>query len=351
MSADHSAAAAFSRRNFVIAGAGLMAASIGRGQSANAAARDGVVSQPVDYDVLARLDVRIANLGIRDGYGLGFETARGIVDVTATADALGIACPRDMDDLLQNGRGAELRTLVAAVKDWPSSAVIVPKDSVSFAPLVTRPEKIICVGFNYRAHAEETSTPIPAAPPLFNKFNNALNRHGGEIKLPTHVDDRFDYETELVIVIGRECFNIPESEVLDYVAGYATGNDFSARSLQTATSQFMAGKTSNGFAPVGPWLVPRALVPNPDALELKTWVNGKVRQRSNTRDMIFDCRRLVSYAASFMTLKPGDLLFTGTPEGVILGERAPPERRRWLRAGDEVVSSLEGLGELRVTLV
>jgi len=343
--------AAFSRRNLLLGGAAFMAASISRHQSATAAVRNEAIAQPSDYAVLGRLEVRIANLGLRDGYGLGLETERGIIDVSATANALGLACPSDMDELLQNGRGAELRALIAAIADRPQAAVIVSKEKVSFAPLVTRPEKIICVGFNYRQHAEETQTPIPVVPALFNKYNNALNRHGGEIKLPTHVDDRFDYETELVIVIGRECFNVSESEALDYVAGYATGNDFSARRLQTATTQFMAGKTCNGFAPVGPWLVTRARVPDPNRLGLKTWVNGALRQDSNTSDMIFDCRKLISFASSLMTLKPGDLLFTGTPQGVIFGERKPLEQRRWLRAGDEVVSLLEGLGDLRVMLV
>jgi 2-keto-4-pentenoate hydratase/2-oxohepta-3-ene-1,7-dioic acid hydratase in catechol pathway len=341
----------FSRRSFVIGGSALMSTPISKHSSVLAADSGHDIAQPVDYGIVGRLNARIANLGIRDGYGLGLETDRGILDVCATANALTLACPRDMDDLLQNGRGAELRALMAAVNSRPQSAVIVPKEKVSFAPLVTRPEKIICVGFNYRKHAEETHSPLPTVPALFNKYNNALNRHGGEIRLPTHVDDRFDYETELVIVLGRECLNVPEREALDYVAGYATGNDFSARRLQTATSQFMAGKTSNGFAPVGPWLVTRDRVPDPNRLSIKTWVNGAVRQDSNTSDMIFDCRKLISFASSLMTLKPGDLLFTGTPQGVILGEKIPPEQRRWLRAGDEVVSSIEGLGELRVTLV
>jgi 2-keto-4-pentenoate hydratase/2-oxohepta-3-ene-1,7-dioic acid hydratase in catechol pathway len=217
--------------------------------------------------------------------------------------------------------------------------------------LVTRPEKIICVGFNYREHAAETNTPIPSAPPLFNKFNNALNNHGGTVRLPTRVARQFDYETELVIIFGKECRDVAEADALEVVAGYATGNDVSARELQTATSQFLAGKTSDGFAPVGPWLVTRDRVPDPNALRLQTWVNGKVRQDWNTRDMIFNCRKLISYASGVMTIKAGDIMFTGTPQGVILGEKAPREQRQWLKAGDEVVSLVEGLGELRVNLL
>jgi 2-keto-4-pentenoate hydratase/2-oxohepta-3-ene-1,7-dioic acid hydratase in catechol pathway len=206
------------------------------------------------------------------------------------------------------------------------------------------------MGFNYRKHAEETGTPIPKIPPLFNKFNNALNHHGGAIALPTKVAKQFDYETELVIVFGRECRDLKEEDALDYVAGYATGNDFSARDLQTATSQFMIGKTSDGFAPLGPWLVTRDRVPDPNNLKLRTVVNGQTRQDWSTNDMIFNCRQLISFASGIMTLKPGDIMFTGTPQGVIFGEKIPREQRQWLKAGDEIISSLEGLGELRFTL-
>ena len=168
------------------------------------------------------------------------------------------------------------------------------------------------------------------------------------IKLPTVVDSHFDFETELVVVFGRECRDVKEADALDYVAGYATGNDVSARKLQTATTQFTAGKVADGFAPVGPWLVTRDRVPDPNNLRLQTHVNGQQRQDWTTGDMIFDCRKLIAFCAGIMTIKPGDILFTGTPQGVIFGEKMPALLRRWLKAGDEVVSSLEGLGELRV---
>ena len=144
--------------------------------------------------------------------------------------------------------------------------------------VVTRPEKIVCVGFNYRKHAEGTNTPVPKAPPLFAKYNNALNHHNGRIKLPTEADSWFDYETELVIVFAKVCKNVSEADALDYVAGYATGNDFSARGLQNITSQFTAGKTADGFAPIGPWLASPRRVPDPNKLKIKTLVNGEVRQ-------------------------------------------------------------------------
>jgi len=292
---------------------------------------------------------RLANLATPRGYRLGVETSEGILDVPETAASLGLSAPTDVDDLLQNRRGGELVALLSAVKD--GGAVLRQPTEVTFGPVVTRPEKIVCAGFNYRAHAEETGTPIPELPALFNKFNNALLGHGGQLKLPTHVAERFDYETELVIVIGRHCENVDARDALQYVAGYATGNDFSARDLQMATSQFMLGKTSTGFAPVGPWLAPASAVPDPQNLRLRTFVNGEVRQDWTTADMIFDCRYLIAYTSKVFPLKPGDLIFTGTPQGVILGQPIPAEQRRWLRPGDEVVSSVEGLGDLKVTLV
>lgn len=195
------------------------------------------------------------------------------------------------------------------------------------------------MGFNYQAHAAETGTPIPKAPPIFSKFANALNHHDGVIELPTMIGKEFDYETELVIVFGRKCKNVSKENALSVVAGYAVGNDFSARGLQNITTQFTAGKMSDGFAPLGPWLVTRDRVPEPNNLRLKTWVNGEIRQDSSTSEMIFDCREIIRYVASIMTIEPGDILFTGTPPGVIWGQKVPRDERQWLKAGDKVVST------------
>lgn len=293
----------------------------------------------------------LLNMQREDGYGLGIRTDRGVIDVTAAGRALGLAHPLDMDDLLQLGKGEMLSALAQAAAGSGEAPFLIPEDKVTHAPLVTRPEKIIMMGFNYKRHAEETGTPIPKNPPLFNKYNNALNHHGGTIILPTGAAKQFDYEVELVIVFGRECHDVAEADALDYVAGYATGNDFSARDLQTLTSQFMIGKTCDGFAPLGPYLVTADLVKDPNNLRLETRVNGRQRQDSNTSDMIFNCRQLISFASRMMTIKPGDIFFTGTPEGVIFGEKAPREQRQWLQAGDEVACSLEGLGELKFKLI
>ena len=336
-----------SRRAVLASGLALSAAApaaaLAQGQ-AQAGARQG------GHDAVAAIDRRLCNLSIRGGRGVGVEMGEGVLDVTATAQRLGMAAPADMDDLLQNGRGADLAAVIDRASRRSADAAIIPLDAARFAPLVTRPEKIICIGFNYRQHAEETNTPIPKAPPMFCKYNNTLTGHGGVVRLPTKLDYQFDYETELAIVIGRVCRDATEANALDHVAGYATGNDLSARQLQTITSQFTAGKSIDGFAPLGPWLGTRARVPDPHKLRITTRVNGEVRQDWTTGDMIFDCRKLIAYASAIMTLKPGDVILTGTPQGVILGQKIPAAERRWLRPGDVVVSELEGLGRLQVTL-
>ena len=307
--------------------------------------------QTNEYDVTAWLGLRLANLCTSAGLALGAEIDAGVLNISVTAEALGLPAPTDMDDLLQNGRGSEVAAVMARVAAEPGTCRVIPLAEARFAPLVTRPEKIVCVGFNYREHAEETGTPIPKEPPLFSKYRNALNHHGGTVTLPTEIDDRFDFETELVVVIGRTCKAASEADALAYVAGYAVGNDLSARKRQVATSQFGAGKWCDGFAPLGPWLVTRDRVADPNALRLTTHVNGELRQDWTTKDMIFNCRQLIAYCSSIMTLRPGDILFTGTPQGVIFGEKIPADQRRWLRAGDEVRSCLEGLGKLAVRLV
>jgi 2-keto-4-pentenoate hydratase/2-oxohepta-3-ene-1,7-dioic acid hydratase in catechol pathway len=200
---------------------------------------------------------------------------------------------------------------------------------------------------NYRRHAQETGAPIPDTPILFSKFNNALAGTCEPVPLP-RVATQYDYEVELGVVIGRRAASVKVEDALDYVLGYCTANDLSARDLQMRTSQWLLGKTLDRFCPVGPYLVTRDEVPEPQALNLRTWVNGELRQNSNTGDMIFSVAEIVSYTSQYMTLDAGDLIITGTPEGVILGM---PEPRPWLKPGDEVTVEVEGLGKLVTPLV
>ena len=159
---------------------------------------------------------------------------------------------------------------------------------------------------------------------------------------------QFDYEAELVIVMGRRAFNVSEADALQYAMGYATGNDFTARDLQSRSSQWMIGKTNDGFAPIGPYIVTADLVGDPNALKIECLVNGDVRQSSNTSDMVFNCAQIISYTSKLFTLEPGDIIFTGTPEGVISGY--PKDKQVWLKPGDKLVTRIDKLGALEFTL-
>jgi 2-keto-4-pentenoate hydratase/2-oxohepta-3-ene-1,7-dioic acid hydratase in catechol pathway len=281
---------------------------------------------------------------------LGVRQGECILDVAKAGSLLRVAVPATTDDVIV---GRNLKGLHAALSAAASlKGVLLDVGDVHFGPCITAPEKIIMLGFNYRRHAMETGTPIPKAPVLFNKYNNALSAHAGSIKLPTQVASKFDYEVELQVVMGKTAHQVSEADALNYVFAYATGNDLTARDLQFRdgkASQFMIGKTFDGFMPVGPWLVGADLVGDPQKLALECRVNGEQRQSSNTRDMIFTCAQIISYASQLFTLSPGDLISTGTPEGVIVGK--PEDKQVWLKSEDKVACSVEKLGELKFDLV
>ncbi|MEH7176733.1 fumarylacetoacetate hydrolase family protein [Neobacillus vireti] len=232
------------------------------------------------------------------------------------------------------------------VEDQPN--YIKSEEDIEWGPCVTQPNKIICIGLNYRKHADETKAPYPEVPILFSKFNNTLTGHKCEIAVPK-VTQRLDYEVELGVVIGKEAKYVNKENALEYVFGYCTANDFSARDLQKRTHQWLLGKTSDGFCPIGPYLVTANEAGDPNKLQLKTYVNGEKRQDSNTSDMIFNVEEIVSYVSQHMTLTPGDVILTGTPEGVIIGY--PREKRVYLKPGDVVTVEVEKLGTLTNTLV
>jgi 2-keto-4-pentenoate hydratase/2-oxohepta-3-ene-1,7-dioic acid hydratase in catechol pathway len=283
-------------------------------------------------------------------YRLAAKTEKGILDIPAAAKLLHMHAPETMDELLQNEDGPAVNALVeAALKSTAAKSAFVKEESIEYGPVVNHPEKIVCVGLNYRKHAQEIGAPVPKEPVLFNKFNTTLNRHNGTIKLPVEVAKKFDYEVELVMVMGKEAKNVPEASALSYVAGYCTGNDFTARDLQLETGgQWMIGKTPDQFAPLGPYMVTADQI-DPDNLKLECRVNGETRQSSNTSDFIANCRHMISYISRHILLRPGDIIFTGTPEGVIQGK--PKDQQVWLKPGDKIACSLEKLGELRFELV
>ena len=281
---------------------------------------------------------------------LGVKTDRGILDVRRAETSMKLRAPTTIDDVLQGrGSGEVLTRLVARAQNGKGTdALFLVESGLDYGPCVTNPEKIICVGLNYRKHAAETGNPVPKTPILFNKYNNALAGHRGVIKVSQEPAEKFDYEIELVIVMGRTARNLGEAEALSHVFGYCTGNDLTARDLQSRTSQWMLGKSFDGAGPIGPYLVTADQVPDPNALKLELRVNGEIRQASSTADMVFDCKALVSYISRHFTLRPGDVIFTGTPEGVISGY--PKDKQVWLKPGDKVTSFIEKLGTQEITL-
>jgi 2-keto-4-pentenoate hydratase/2-oxohepta-3-ene-1,7-dioic acid hydratase in catechol pathway len=206
---------------------------------------------------------------------------------------------------------------------------------------IERPQKIVCIGLNYRDHAEEQGTELPAAPLLFAKWTNTLIGPGEPIVIPP-ITKQVDYEAELGVVIGERVRGASAENALEAVAGFLCLNDVSARDLQFSDGQWVRGKSLDTFCPVGPELVAAADVPDPQALAIRAVVNGEVLQDSNTSNMIFSVAEILAHVSGAITLEPGDLIATGTPAGVG-AFRDPPV---WLEPGDEVTIEIENLGAL-----
>ncbi len=212
------------------------------------------------------------------------------------------------------------------------------------APIV--PAQILCIGLNYRRHAEETGAKLPERPVLFVKGINTLQHPGEPIVLPRHLrSDEVDYECELAVVIGKACKNVSPEHALEYVLGYTCANDVSARDhqIKLGGGQWCRGKFFDTFAPLGPRLVTASAIPNPNTLRIRTELNGETVQDSNTSDMAFDVRAIISYLSGSTTLVPGTVILTGTPSGVGMAAKPVP---RWLKAGDSVTIEIEGIGRL-----
>ncbi|XID92194.1 fumarylacetoacetate hydrolase family protein [Paenibacillaceae bacterium WGS1546] len=278
-------------------------------------------------------------------YRLGVRLEEGVLDVEAAlADRPADGVPAEPMALLRSGDQG-VRALADYIADLRRQGLpdLLAEGDIPWAACVPRPGKIICVGLNYRKHADESNLPYPPVPLLFSKYGNAIASEGDDIRIPEGAAE-VDYEVELGIVIGRTAASVSEAEALDYVHGYCTANDVSARDWQMRTSQWMLGKTADGFCPIGPYTVTADEVGDPQNLALRTWVNGELRQNSNTKDMIFSCAEIVSYVSRHMTLEAGDLILTGTPEGVAFG--MPAESRVYLQPGDVVSVEIEKLGKL-----
>lgn len=219
-------------------------------------------------------------------------------------------------------------------------------DQVELGPPVRHPSKILCLGLNYQAHADGAGFEVPPVPVFFAKFQNGLVGAEGDVVMP-RVSRDIDYEGELAVVIGRRAKHVTRENALDYVAGYSVFNDVSARDLQLQTSQWTAGKAVDTFAPMGPGLVPAAVIPDPQDLMLTTKLNEEVKQHDTTGSMIFSVAETIEFISAVMTLEPGDIIATGTPAGVVFEQK----QQRYLIPGDVMEVTIEGLGTLRNPVV
>lgn len=285
--------------------------------------------------------MRLATLLTPAGPRAAVQVGDAFVDLHATEPALP-ACVKTLiaaDPALREA----IHKVVAR-----ADAVRIPAENARFLPPIPRPDKILCIGLNYRDHALEGGRPIPTEPVLFAKFPNTLIGHEQQIVLPK-VSQKVDYEAELVVVIGKRGRHISEAQAFDYVAGYTIGHDVSGRDWQFRgeEKQWTIGKTFDTFAPTGPVLVTKDEVADPHNLRIQLRLNGQTLQNSSTKEFIFGVPALLAFVSQVITLEPGDLIFTGTPPGVGVARKPPI----FLKPGDVTEVEIEGLGILRNTCV
>ena len=273
---------------------------------------------------------------------------RGVPRAAGRAAAL---LPSSLKEVLQGERqsldaagevaAAARSALRGDARTWEADGIATPLSRVRLWAPVVDPDKIICMGRNYRAHAEEGGGQVPEAPELFAKFANSLVGHNWPIQLPANSQE-VDYEAELAVVIGSRAKEVSAATALEYVAGYTILHDVSARDYQLKTSQWLAGKGMDTFAPMGPWIVTADEISDPQRLQMKLELGGRVLQDANTSTMVFSVAESIAFISSVMTLEPGDVISTGTPEGVGF-VRKPPI---YLKAGDVVSITIDGIGTL-----
>ena len=281
----------------------------------------------------------------KDGeFKLGLKTEQSVLDVETASSTLGMEVPCTYDTVVNNGMGdfSQWDSLIEKALGIPECCL--DQDRLEIGPAVINPHKVICVGLNYREHAAEAGMDIPNEPVLFNKFNNSIAAPGQTIDITGLV--RVDYEAELAFVMGEQTRRVSVEDALDKVFGYCTSNDISERELQFRSGQWLLGKALDGFLPIGPYLVTSDEVPDPQDLSIRGWLNGEIRQDSNTSDMIFTVAEIISYISQYITLDPGDVVITGTPPGVIMGR----EDKAWMKEGDSYAVEIGNLGKLSNTM-
>jgi 2-keto-4-pentenoate hydratase/2-oxohepta-3-ene-1,7-dioic acid hydratase in catechol pathway len=270
---------------------------------------------------------------------VGVKTADGkIIDLSKQMPR----GPKTVVEILAGGKKLQAEVAKACAK--PKAGATVSAKSAKYLPPIPNPGKILCIGLNYRKHAEETGSPIPAYPIVFCRYNNTLTPHNGKMPRPSH-SEQLDWEAELAVIIGRKCRNVAKEKALSVVAGYACFNDGSVRDWQRKSGgQFTLGKNFDGSGGFGPDIVTSDELPKGAApLRIMTRVNGEVMQDSNTDDLIFDVPTLVHELSKVMTLDPGDIIITGTPSGVAMARKPQP----WLKPGDVCEVEIETIGLVR----
>ena len=255
-------------------------------------------------------------------------------------DADGIV--RDLSGFVEDIDGRMLNDVnLAQLRGLDFAALPKIDPQMRYAPCIANVGKFMCIGLNFHDHAEETGLPIPAHPILFMKATSSISGPNDDIVRPRNAT-KIDWEVELGVVIGQPAKYVTEDEALDYVAGYCVVNDLSERHFQMhLTGQWTKGKSCDGFGPVGPYLLTRDEVPDPQSLDMSVTVNGTTMQKGNSCDMIFSVRQIIAHLSELMTLHPGDIIATGTPAGVGMGKKPDP---LYLRDGDEIVTTIAGLG-------
>jgi 2-keto-4-pentenoate hydratase/2-oxohepta-3-ene-1,7-dioic acid hydratase in catechol pathway len=274
--------------------------------------------------------MRLVSFRHADGVGFGALVEGGIFDLSKRFASLREAIA-----------AKALPDLAAAAKGHRADLKL---ESVELLPVIPNPEKILCVGLNYASHAGEVGRALPKEPSVFSRLHNTLVAQGGDIVRPS-ASTNFDFEGELAVVIGERCRHVPRGRALSVVAGYTCFLDVSVRDFQKHS--VTAGKNFPATGPLGPWIVTTDIIPDPQALELTTRLNGKVVQHDTTDHMIFDVATIIEYLSTITWLEPGDIIATGTPDGVGLGRKPP----LWMKAGDKLEVEISGIGTLAVNVV
>ncbi len=250
--------------------------------------------------------------------------------------------PLTLQEVVVEDGGIErfVRTIAPVIGDPRVSHLLIPEEKIQITKPF-QPKNILCVGLNYKDHAEESNIPLPTQPVLFAKWTSAAGGPADPIVLPPDTNE-VDYEAELAVIIGRRCRSVTTTAALDYVAGYACMNDVSARDFQRGDGQWVRAKSQDTFGPFGPYLVTRDEVSDPQSLPIRCILNGRTLQNSNTSKMIFGVRELIAFITRGITLNPGDVISTGTPHGVGFAQKPPV----FLKPGDNVTVEIDGIGRL-----